>query len=128
MKLYLCGPINGCTDDEAMSWRRAATEKLSPYYEILDPMRRDFRGTEVGNERAIVEGDKRDIAGCDALLVNALRPSWGTAMEVKYAHTFGKRIVAFVGFQRPSPWLKYHCQYVFPDLEDAVTALLAGKR
>lgn len=130
MRVYLCGPINGCSDDEAMSWRQRATALLlfAPGVEVLDPMRKDFRGVEAGNEALIVEGDKQDILSADAVLVNGGRPTWGTAMEVLYAHQFGKRVVAFIGKQRPSPWLTYHCQYVFPDLEDALTALLAGKR
>lgn len=111
-----------------MSWRLVATKRLSPTYEILDPMRRDFRGSEVGNESVIVEADKRDINTSDAVLVNALRPSWGTAMEVLYAYDQKKRVIAFVGHQRPSPWLKYHCKYVGTHLEDATTFLLAGLR
>lgn len=128
MKVYLCGPINGCSDDEAMSWRKTATEKLSPFCEVVDPMARDYRGVEVGNEAQIVEGDKRDIEQCDAVLVNAIRPSWGTAMEVLYASQQAKRVIAFVGWNKVSPWLTYHCEYVFPDLQDALSALLAGKQ
>lgn len=128
MKVYLAGPIFGCSDDEAGSWRRQATEALSPYCDVVDPMRRDFRGSELENERLIVLGDKGDIKHSDAVLVNALRPTWGTAMEVFYAADLGKKVVAFVGHQRPSPWLRYHCEYVFPALEDCVTALLAEVR
>lgn len=126
--VYLCGPINGCTDEEAEGWRREATEKLSPIYDVLDPMTRDYRGIGAGNESEIVLGDQADIDIADAVLVNALRPSWGTAMEVFYAYEEGKPVIAFVGHQRPSPWLKYHCEYVFPTLQDCVTALLTGKR
>lgn len=126
MKVYLCGPINGCSDDEAMSWRKRAAALLlfAPGCEVVDPMRRDFRGQEEGRETEIVTSDKADIDASDAVLVNAERASWGTAMEVFYAHGQGKRVVAFVGRQRPSPWLTFHCEYVFPDLEDALTALL----
>lgn len=126
MRVYLCGPINGCSDIEARQWRCEASTRLSAFYEIVDPMDRDYRGVEVGNESVIVEGDKADIDSCDAVLVNALRPSWGTAMEVFYAAEQRKRVVAFVGHQRPSPWLTYHCEYVFPDLQDCITALTAG--
>lgn len=126
MRVYLCGPINGCSDGEALQWRSEAEARLSPFYEVLDPMVRDYRGVEVGNEAAIVEGDKADIDASDAVLVNARRPSWGTAMEVLYAHERGKRVVAFVGHERASPWLKYHCQYVSPDMADCIVALTAG--
>lgn len=128
MRVYLAGPINGCSDEEAFGWRREATAKLSPSCEILDPMARDYRGSEVGNEAQIVEGDKADIDSADVVLINALRSSWGTAMEVLYAYDRKKRVIAFVGNQRPSPWLTYHSEYVFPDLQDCVTTLLAGVR
>jgi nucleoside 2-deoxyribosyltransferase len=128
MRVYLAGPIFGCSDDEAFGWREEATTALAAYAEVVSPMRRDFRGSEQGNEALIIEADKRDIRSVDAVLVNAQRPTWGTGMEIHYAHGKRKRIVAFVGKQRPSPWLTYHCEYVFPDLEDALTALLAGVR
>lgn len=43
MKVYLCGPINGCTDDQCKNWREAAKQVLS---DTVDPMRRDYRGRE----------------------------------------------------------------------------------
>jgi hypothetical protein len=43
MKVYLCGPINGCTDSECIDWRAAAKKRLS---DTIDPMRRDYRGRE----------------------------------------------------------------------------------
>ena len=40
MVVYLCGPIQDCTDSECKDWRIAATAKF-PH--SLDPMRRDYR-------------------------------------------------------------------------------------
>jgi nucleoside 2-deoxyribosyltransferase len=122
LTVYLAGPINGCTDEEATGWRTEATARLSGAWSVLDPMTRDYRGHEAESVDAIVVGDLRDIAAADALLVNATRPSWGTAMELVYAHQQGKRIVAF-GAARPSPWLLYHATTVVATLDDALAEL-----
>lgn len=119
---YLAGPINGCTDEEAMGWRReAAAALVARGVAVLDPMARDYRGIEDANVTAIVEGDLADIQTCDVVLVNATRPSWGTAMEIPYARQMGKRIVVF-GVARPSPWLRYHADVVVETLADALGA------
>lgn len=98
--VYLCGGINGLGDSACKDWRSAAREKLIPgpgrsRFRVLDPMARDYRGREDECVGEIVEGDKADIVASDIVLVNASRPSWGTAMEVMFAWMFHKRIVAF---------------------------------
>ena len=64
MKIYLCGPINGCTDEEAGDWRDLLK---SHYPQAIDPMKRDYRGVEDVAYREIVDLDKRDVQECDAL-------------------------------------------------------------
>lgn len=72
MKVYLCGPINGCTDQECKDWREAVKARLP---ETLDPMRRDYRGKETESYREIVELDKRDVEAAGVILVNYDKPS-----------------------------------------------------
>ena len=92
MRVYLAGP------PFAEEYRRRADALLrSAGHEPVDPMRRDFRGGTEGHEAEIVEGDLADIDSCDAVLANFTRPDEGTAMEAWYAHTAGKRIVAYTG-------------------------------
>lgn len=120
MKVYLCGPINGCTDDEATSWRDQAKKYLA--CETYDPMSRDYRGRELepGIAKEIVENDKLDIQACDAILVMYEKPSVGTSMEVFYAHQLGKLIVLVDQSGKPlSPWLIYHINKAFPTLAEA---------
>jgi nucleoside 2-deoxyribosyltransferase len=120
MKVYLCGPINGCADDEATGWREQAKKYLT--CETYDPMVRDYRGRELepGIAKEIVENDKLDINECDALLVMYEKPSVGTSMEVFYAHSLGKLIVLVDRSGRPlSPWLLYHSAHTFPTLAEA---------
>lgn len=116
MVVYLCGPINGCTDDECMNWREEAKRRLK---NTIDPMERDYRGLESECVDEIVELDKQDIDNSDILLVNYVKPSVGTSMEILYAWERGKRIyvVAPKGVTI-SPWLAYHSHLIFNRFED----------
>ena len=108
------------SDSECKDWRETAKELLN--HETIDPMRRDYRGKEADNCDEIVLGDLADIKGCDFLLVNATKPSWGTAMEIVYARFMDKTIVAFTGDSPVSPWLAYHC-HTFKTIEQACEAI-----
>lgn len=121
MKTYLCGPINGCTDEECKDWREAAKKELS---DTVDPMVRDYRGREDECMKEIVELDKKDIDGCQALLVNYDKPSVGTSMEVFYAWTQGKFIVVVAKKEtKLSPWLKYHSSIIVDSFKAAFQIL-----
>jgi nucleoside 2-deoxyribosyltransferase len=123
MKVYLCGGIHGLTDEQANEWRQRAKALLGEV-SILDPMRRDYRAVESENVDSFVQDDLREIAESDTLLVNATRPSWGTAMEIVYARILGRRIVAFTEpGTSVSPWLKYHCDAITSSLEEAVARI-----
>ena len=112
MRVYLGGPINGCTDTEAHGWRENAKPTLEAHgYEWLDPMDRDYRGREMepGIAAEIVELDKKDIDSCHTLLMNCPKPSVGTSMEILYGWMQGKRIITVIPpGSTPSPWLVYH--------------------
>jgi nucleoside 2-deoxyribosyltransferase len=118
MKVYLCGGINGLSDSNCIDWREYAKARL--LHGALDPMRRDYRGKEDESVNEIVKGDLDDIERCPILLVNATRPSWGTAMEIVYAFGLGKRIVSWVGDSRVSPWLRYHSSSIHASLDAAI--------
>lgn len=113
MKVYLGGPINGCTDEEANGWR----EKVKPLlkargFVCVDPMARDYRGREMepGIAKLIVENDKKDIDGCEVLLMSCPKPSVGTSMEILYGANHGKHVIAVLpdDEREPSPWIVYH--------------------
>ena len=121
MKIYLAGPINGCTDEQANGWR-SQVKALHP--DCLDPMARDYRGKEAENVGTIVEGDKRDIDECDAMIVYFEKPSVGTSMEVLYGWENKKPIALVNVSNRPlSPWLKYHSSYICRDIAEAIFRL-----
>ena len=124
--IYLCGGINNLSDSECKDWREAVKERLAGKYEFLDPMRRDYRGREAESVHEIVEGDKVDIDHSDILLVNANKPSWGTAMEIMYAFDFGEdKITTYIvcDSDRPSPWLIYHSDKIFKTFDEAIEFL-----
>jgi nucleoside 2-deoxyribosyltransferase len=112
MRVYLGGPINGCTDEEAHGWREGVKPGLADRgHTWCDPMDRDYRGREMepGIATKIVLYDKADIATCDVLLMNAPKPSYGTAMEIHHGWLMGKRVVVVLPEgTTPSPWVVFH--------------------
>jgi hypothetical protein len=118
-KVYLAGPINGCTDDECKTWREFVKTKL-PF--TLDPMDRDYRGREDDCSKEIVEGDKADILAADTVLVWYPKPSTGTDMEIFFSWENDKNVVVVVPpGSKISPWLKYHSDYITErSMQDAI--------
>jgi len=117
-RVYLAGP------PFADEYRHRADQLVRALgWEPVDPMRRDFRGRTEGNEDEIVRGDLADIDSCDAVLAAFTAPDEGTSMEAWYAHSKGKRVIAYTGGPRPHPWTVYVAEAVHADLVDAVAAL-----
>lgn len=122
--IYLCGPINGCTDQECKDWRnyvKAYSFVKEHKFQTLDPMRRDYRGKEGDFTKELVELDKIDIANSDVILVNYDKPSVGTSMEVLYAFERGKLVVVVAKEgTNISPWLHYHSHKIVHSFPDAI--------
>lgn len=136
-RIYLAGPIFGKTDAEARSWRLLASKLLERKgHEGVDPFAwGDYRDADTLDPRIsdrVVAQDLLRLRKCDGMLVNAVVPSWGTAMEIAYARMFGIPVVAFGHFGRlgpddifyPSPWLHHHAAYLTGEVEEAVDLLL----
>ena len=120
MKIYLAGPINGCSDVECSDWRAFVTQELWNFT-MINPMRRDYRGKELSSVNEIVVLDKLDVQNCDVFLANCPKPSVGTSMELFYAHLFNKIVITVVPTnETPSPWLIYHSTKIFTSLKEAV--------
>ncbi len=128
LKIYLCGPIMDEKEGEARRWRDVAKDLLARDFQLLDPMRRNFKDREVDSANEIVEFDLQDVRSADLLLVNYTKASIGTAMEVFYAaHDLGKFVIAFspFSFQESSPWMVKFCTKILPSLEGAVEYIRA---
>jgi len=119
-RVYLCGPINGCTNDQAMTWREWF-KSHGDSFRFVDPMKRDYRGKELQDYREIVELDKIDVRNCDCIIVMYIQPSVGTSMEVFYAWTIGKPVILIDESNKPlSPWMRYHSTTVVGTKEAAL--------
>lgn len=117
-RVYLAGP------PYAEEYRRRAAALVRDLgWDPVDPMRRDFRGLTEGHEAEIVDGDLAEIDSSDAVLAAFTSPDEGTAMEAWYAHSRGKRVVAYTAGTPPHPWTVYVSDAVHADLELAVRAL-----
>lgn len=97
--IYLAGPMEHVSLDDAKGWRNIATNRLRlAEQKVLDPTRRvhDFQPKFM---KRIFELDLRDIQESDLLLVNLDNPTvakHGTAMEVFYAsYVLRKPVIAF---------------------------------
>lgn len=121
MKVYLCGPINGCTDAECKNWREEVKRR---WPKCIDPMIRDYRGREKECYREIVESDKDDVQTANVILVNYVKPSVGTAMEIFFAWTLNKKIIVWCAPDMViSPWLRYHCDHIVHSIDDALAII-----
>lgn len=119
MKVYLAGPIFQMQDHECIDWRKEAKDRLNGL-EVFDPMDRDYRGSTDENYEQIVEEDKAYINKCDVLLVNHLKPSVGTSMEILYAWERKKQIVIISKSSDISPWLLYHSTKIVNSLCESI--------
>lgn len=123
MKVYLAGPIFECEDHECIAWRQEVKKRLAGFV-VVDPMETtDYRGETDSHYREIVELDKARIDACDILLVNCIKPSIGTAMEILYAWQQGKRVYVVCRDNPVNPWLLYHAEKTFPSIEAVVSYL-----
>lgn len=97
--IYLAGPMEHVSKEDAKGWRDIATHRLRlAEQKVLDPTRRvhDFQPKYM---KRIFELDLRDIQESDLILVNLDNPTiakHGTAMEVFYAsYVLRKPVIAF---------------------------------
>jgi nucleoside 2-deoxyribosyltransferase len=119
-RVYLAGPPFA---DEYRA--RASALVRAAGWEPVDPMRRDFRGAWAGREAELVEGDLRDIDGCDAVLAAFTAPDEGTSMEAWYARSRGVPVIVYTGGLPPHPWTVYVAESIHAKLDEAVAALVA---
>ena len=110
MKVYLAGPIMGCTGPEANDWRKAADVLLKDHgITGLSPLRcepligerytADYPDPRFGTPRAIAAKNLFDVRSCDITLAYLPKPeagrrqSYGTIVEIAWARALGKQII-----------------------------------
>ncbi len=134
MKVYLCGPMDWCSEEEASGWRKEATSVLEGRgLAALDPMDRPtFSANSCGKAALLpelVEDDKLDIEAADVLLVNYSKVSAGTSMEILLAWQKDKRVVIVVpeGIKL-SPWVVYHSHKICHTMKEAYDDIVSYDR
>lgn len=126
--IYLAGPINGCSDQEAHGWRDDVIAELAGHgYTFLNPMDRDYRNINADHAACkaaaheVCFGDKEDIMSCGIFLAALPKPSFGTPMELMYAYLYGKLTLSVIPPEPAplSPWVAKHSHglfYSFPEV------------
>jgi len=105
VKVYLSGPMEGCTDEEMNGWRQEVVARLGPAATVLIPA----LVVDPDDFTQMVRRDKRDIDAADYVIANPWKTSSGTSMEVMYAYMRGTPVVTVA---RPggyvNPWFEQH--------------------
>jgi nucleoside 2-deoxyribosyltransferase len=124
--IYLSGPMQSRSSEEMNEWRIETKKKLSAF-NCLDPTRREYDEKDMLGVNEIVQMDRKDVENSDIVLVNyncarQKTTLCGTSMEVFYAHSLGKFIIAFTDLpvEEWSPWMIYHCTRILPSFDDAI--------
>jgi nucleoside 2-deoxyribosyltransferase len=102
LKVYLAGPIAGCTYEGATDWRKRASELLAPEISGFSPMRgkeylknagtigdKGYDQFPMSTSKAVLCRDHHDCTTSDVVIVylkGAKKVSIGTVMEVAWAH------------------------------------------
>lgn len=118
--IYLAGPITGVGED-AKGWRESVMPKLKELgYRGIDPL---VVEAATITPQAVVQLDYAWIEKSSAILARVDRPSWGTAMELVYAHHRRIPVVGWGDVPSPSPWLSHHLTVLKPTLDEALDYL-----
>jgi nucleoside 2-deoxyribosyltransferase len=136
MTVYLAGPIEGVSLEEATKWRETATSFLNRKgINTLDPTRRKkFHDQPYSNNLAkkIVRMDLNDIVESDLVLMNLKDrgngKAWGTICELILAYNEGKTIVVVLEEGFKHPFVDVFATELHHTLEDALEATLAYYR
>ena len=111
-------------------WRTVAMSKLQRYgLKVVNPLELPWSSekNELADFTESVDGRVRRaldlIDQCDALLANLNKSSYGTAMEMFYAHRRGKTVTV-IGQSPFNPWVLSHSQARFGDIDTAINYLI----
>lgn len=122
LKIYQCGPMAGCSEDEMSGWRNQL-KKDYPDIEWLDPCDRNYVHQQW---RKLVDDDIADIQAADYILAYYWKTGSGSAMELAYNHYVARKpsVVVVPEFKVVSPWVRYHADYLVETFEHAMKIIL----
>lgn len=124
MRLYLAHPFDSRQETREIELEvesRLGVELFNPFYDAAG--RTDVELIDVGRAeryeklepKELVERDLRGIRESDGLLgLVTGHLSYGTLMEIVYAHMMGKPVFLIVtNGHQDHPWLRYHAARIF---------------
>jgi nucleoside 2-deoxyribosyltransferase len=129
--VYLAGPIEGLTYEQANNWRDTSSTFLEGCdIDVLNPCRRvSFVDSLVRDADArIWKCDLQDISYSSVILVNLSDSlpgrKWGTVAEVAHAHTKNKIIIVLQDKgQFHHPFITQYATEIHYDLHSALEAV-----
>jgi nucleoside 2-deoxyribosyltransferase len=133
--VYLVGPIDNLSPQEATAWRQRAKLLLNAAgFKVVDPtqgkdLEAYYRDPGLYLPGDIVPTDLRDIERADILLVDASRDCacWGSGAEVYHGFICNKQIIAWgVAKESASMFLRYFANRMFPELDRALEYIVSG--
>ena len=142
--IYLAGPIAGCTEEEATSWREDIINML-PHNIVgisplrCEPLKEGMTYTEEGaspkmwsDPRAIATKNWLDTESCDLVLaylpkeLNEKRPSYGTVIEIGWAIGLRKPLIVVSDdkYLMGHPLIQHNASWRLGSLEDAAEVII----
>lgn len=144
--VYLAGPILGCTEGEAKSWREYVDDRLQLNYQDgtsqrivgISPLRCEpihgerygvgYEDPKFGTARAIAAKNLADVRMCDMTLAyfpkmpEGRHPSLGTIVEIAWAHAEGKPVIVVSDdpIILTHPVVNSCAGWMLPTLDDAI--------
>jgi nucleoside 2-deoxyribosyltransferase len=138
IRIYLAGPITGCTEGQANDWRTDFAARLeSIRIRGISPLRCEplhgpvygstYNDSRFGTAKAISSKNLMDLRRCDLTLAyfpyaeTARVPSIGTILEIGAAHENGKPIIVVSEHPKTSdhPVLNAFAGWMLSDLNEA---------
>jgi nucleoside 2-deoxyribosyltransferase len=133
--VYLAGPIENLSYDNATSWREFTTIQLQDVsIQTRNPMRHKLHlkksekivSHEHFNAKEIIDRDRADVSTCDLILVNFMgtnHASVGTFVELGWADMLRIPVIAVMDDNDPKrnhPFIKSICSVIVNRLDDGI--------
>jgi nucleoside 2-deoxyribosyltransferase len=129
--VYLAGPIEGLTVEQATGWRRQAKVYLNDLdIDVLDPTRRTSYINDKSEHAAarVWKADLQDISYSSVILANLSDDlpgkKWGTVAEIAHSHTKNKIIIVLLAEnQWVHPFIANYATEIHRNLKSALFAV-----
>jgi len=131
--VYLCGPMEGLTQEQSSVWRELATASFKEQgIKTLDPTRRKKFHDQPPSKNLsnkILAMDFQDIDKSDMILMN-LRDRgpgkcWGSMCEMTYAFLQRKPIITLIEKGYYHPFVESMSTEIHHSLKDAIDAVVS---